>query len=147
MPKFKIMTPVPDWTGSVGETGNATSFVDGKAELDVVDERTAGRLSYFLSAGYRIDPLDDISPADAIRSATLTPAAETEVLERENAALKKAASLEGLRKENAKLREDAARAADDAERARVKDETVDLRDDSPRPAPTRQAQGQKGGQR
>jgi hypothetical protein len=104
MAKFKIMTPVPGWSGSVGEGEGATAFVKGAAELDVIDASSAGRLSYFISAGYVIEALDDVAPADAIRSATLTPHDEAEALERENARLSRAADLDKLRAENARLR-------------------------------------------
>jgi len=105
MPKFKIMTLVPDWTGSIGAIGTETHFIKGVAELDVVDETAAGRLAYFRSAGYGIEPLDDISIDDAIRRVTMTTVQEYAELERESAELDRAAELDSLRDKVAKKRE------------------------------------------
>lgn len=108
MSRFKIITPVPNWEGNVGEreTGvPVTRFMDGEAELSVVDQGSASRLAYFRSAGYRIEALDDVSVDDAIRSAVLTVGQEADALEAENAELRKVNELDKLREENAKLRE------------------------------------------
>lgn len=116
MPRFKITTPVPNWTGDVGEreTGvPVTRFFDGEVELNVVDQGTASRLAYFRSAGYIIEALDDVSVSDAIRSSVLTVGQEVDALTAENAELAKVSELDKLRAENAKLREAAERRRDD----------------------------------
>lgn len=107
MARFKIITPVPGWEGVVGEreTGvPVTRFMDGVAELDVVDQGTASRLAYFRSAGYLIEALDDVSAEVAIRSAVLTVGQEVAALEAENAELSKVSEVDALRAENARLR-------------------------------------------
>lgn len=112
MARFKIITPVPGWEGTVGEreTGvPVTRFADGEAELNVVDQGTASRLAYFRSAGYRIEPLDDVSAEVAIRSAVLTVGQEAAALVEENAALRQVSELDTLRAENAKLRAEVGR--------------------------------------
>lgn len=107
MARFRITTPVPGWEGNVGEreTGTpVTRFADGQAEIDVTDQGTASRLAYFRSAGYVIEPLDDVSAEVAIRSAVLTVGQEVAALEAENAELNKISEVEKLRAENARLR-------------------------------------------
>lgn len=98
MPKFTISTPVPNYTGAVGENP-PTRFVDGSAELDVTDHTSAARLAYFRSAGYRIDAPEGVSVDDAIRRVTLTPDQEYAELERERAALERESELDSLRRE------------------------------------------------
>lgn len=108
MARFKIITPVPNWEGNVGEreTGvPVTRFADGVAEIDVVDQGTASRLAYFRSAGYIIEPLDGVSESDAIRSSVLTVGQEAASLLAENEELRQVSELDKLRAENARLRE------------------------------------------
>lgn len=98
MPTFKIMTPVPNYTGAVGENP-PTRFVDGSAELDVIDHTSAARLAYFRSAGYRIEAPEGVSVDDAIRRVTLTPDQEYAELEREKRTLERESELDSLRRE------------------------------------------------
>jgi hypothetical protein len=105
MAKFKIIAGVPDFDGTVGEK-QPTRFIDGTAEVDVVDGTSASRLAYFISAGYGVEPLDDVSAADAIRSATASPEDEARYLEADIERLKRIRSLDKLRAEHAKLSDD-----------------------------------------
>lgn len=136
MPKFVIMTPVPDWTGAVGAAGTETHFVKGSAELDVVDVTSAGRLAYFRSAGYQIEAADDVTVDEAIRRVTMTPTQEHAELTRESKALDEAAELDKLRDEVARKRA-AQTKADEAESQSDDKPAVEV-------APARTA---KGGQR
>jgi len=117
MSKFKIMTPVPGWTGSVGAAGTETHFIDGRAELDVTDETTAGRLAYFRSGGYGIEPLDKVGVDEAIRRVTMTTVQEYAELKRESAELDRAAELDSLRDEVARKRERQVKTDAEAEQA------------------------------
>lgn len=104
MAKFKILTPVRDYDGRVGDPANATVFMNGCAEIDVVDQGSASRLAYFRSAGYGVEELDGVSAEDAIRQAVLTPEQEHAELVRERDALKQARELESLRAEVKRMR-------------------------------------------
>jgi len=102
MARFKIIAGVPDFSGTVGEA-QPTRFEDGCAEIDVVDQMSANRLAYFLSAGYGVEPLDGKSAVYAIRKATSTPEAEAAYLEGEIKRLEKVDKLDDLRARHAEL--------------------------------------------
>lgn len=151
MARFKIITPVPGFEGNVGEreTGvPVTRFADGEAELNVTDQGTASRLAYFRSAGYRIEPLDNVDVDVAIRSAVLTVGQEADALEAENAELRKVSELDRLREENAKLRAAVDRRNADALAAEEKRAAgEDGPEETDLPAGSRARQAPKGGQR
>lgn len=119
MAKFKITVPT---TGARGAdmTKAGVRFVAGCAEVDTATDAGVRALSYFRSAGYGVEPLDDVSVDDAIREATVTPEQEAAELRAEIATLSDAAEVDKLRAERDALR---GRLADQrAERQAVADE-------------------------
>lgn len=98
MSKFKIVTPVPDFTGESA----GVRFANGSAVVD----HTHPSLHHFRVAGYGIEPMDGVDLDAALQSA-LPPEVEESQLRAEIAALEQAAGLAALRARRDALRAEA----------------------------------------
>lgn len=101
MPRFKIFTPVPGYTG-LGAAD--TQFSRGEAIIDTADSKAAAALYYFKGAGYRIVALDDESVSDVLHSSD--PEVEARALRAEIQGLKDRKAIAELKAERDKLREE-----------------------------------------